>query len=137
VSNLRFKIGFKHCFVVDGVGKGSGLGLFSDESIKVDIWSYGLHHIDCLIWCSELHMRWRTTFVYGEPRTQDRHLMWEFLHRLNAVYQGPWLMMGDLNEVLWEFEHFSTRCRPDKQMMDFCEILTLRDLHDLGFSSLP
>jgi hypothetical protein len=86
VSNLRFKIGFKQCFVVDGVGKGDGLGLFWDESRKVDIWSYGLHHIDCLIWCSELHMRWRTPFVYGEPRTQDRYLMWKFLHRLNAVY---------------------------------------------------
>jgi hypothetical protein len=46
-------------------------------------------------------------------------------------------MMGDLNEVLWEFEHFSARRRPDKQMMDFCEILTLCDLHDLGFSGLP
>jgi hypothetical protein len=61
VSNHRFKIGFKHCFVVDGVGNGSGLGLFWDESIKVDILSYGLQHIDCLIWCSELHMKWRTT----------------------------------------------------------------------------
>jgi hypothetical protein len=87
VSNLRFRMGFKHCFVVGGVGKDGGLGLFWDESIKVDILSYGLHHIDCLIWCNDLHLRWRATFVYGEPRTQDRHLMWELMHRLNGTYQ--------------------------------------------------
>jgi hypothetical protein len=58
VSNLRYRIGFKHFFVVDGVGKGGGLGLFWDEAIKVDILSYGLHHIDCLIWSGELHIRW-------------------------------------------------------------------------------
>jgi hypothetical protein len=86
VSNLRYRIGFKHCFVVDGVSKGGGLGLFWDESIKVDILSYGLHHIDCLIWSSELHIRWRTTFIYGEPRSQDRHLMWKLLCHLNGVY---------------------------------------------------
>jgi hypothetical protein len=43
-------------------------------------------------------------FVYGEPRTQDRHLIWELLRHLNGVYQGPWLMMGDFDEVLWEFD---------------------------------
>jgi hypothetical protein len=63
-------------------------------------------------------------FVYGEPRTQDRHLIWELLRHLNGVYQGPWLMMGDFDEVLWEFEHFSTQRHPEKQMIDFHEILT-------------
>jgi hypothetical protein len=114
VSNLQYRIGSKHCFVVDGVVKGGGLGLFWDESIKVDILSYGLHHIDCLIWRSELHIRWQTLFIYGEPRTQDRHLIWELLHHLDGVYQGSWLMMGDFNEVLWDFEHFFARRCPKK-----------------------
>jgi hypothetical protein len=137
VSNLRFRIGLKNIFVVDGVGKGGGLGLFWDESVKIDIMLYGVHHIDSMIWSSDLHTRWRTTFVYGEPRVQDRHLMWELLRRLKRNHQEPRLMLGDFNEVLWKFEHFSARRRPERQMLDFCEVLAHCDLHGLGFSGLP
>jgi hypothetical protein len=35
VSNLRFRLGFRNSFVVDGVGKGGELGLFWDDSIKM------------------------------------------------------------------------------------------------------
>jgi hypothetical protein len=45
-------------------------------------------------------------------------------------------MLGYFNEVLWDFKHFSTWQRPDKQMIDFCEILTQCDMHDLGFAGL-
>jgi endonuclease/exonuclease/phosphatase family metal-dependent hydrolase len=99
--------------------------------------SYGLHFIDCLIWSSDLHKRWRTTFVYGEPRAQDRRNMWDLLRWLKSNSQEPWLMLGDFNEVLWDFEHFSARHRPERQMVDFREILSHCDLHDLGFSRFP
>jgi hypothetical protein len=46
-------------------------------------------------------------------------------------------MIGDFNEVMWSFEHFSQRIRPTKQMLDFREVLSFCDLHDLGFSALP
>jgi hypothetical protein len=46
-------------------------------------------------------------------------------------------MLGDFNEVLWDFEHFSVRRRPTRQMLDFREVLSYCDLHDLGFSGLP
>jgi hypothetical protein len=77
VSNLRFRLGLNNSFVVDGVGKGGGLALFWDDSINIDLLSYGLHHIDTMVSSSELHLRWGGTFVYGKPRVQDRKLMWE------------------------------------------------------------
>jgi exonuclease III len=57
VSNLQFRIGFQHSFIVDRVGKGGGLGLYWDDSLKIDIMSYGLHFIDCLIWSCDLNKR--------------------------------------------------------------------------------
>jgi hypothetical protein len=50
VSNLRFRIGLNKSFVVDGQGKGGGLGLFWDDSISINILSYNMHYIDTLIW---------------------------------------------------------------------------------------
>jgi hypothetical protein len=137
VSNLRFRLAFNNSFIVDGVGKGGGLVLFWDESIKIDLLSYGLHHIDTMVSSSELHLRWRATFVYGEPKVQDRRVMWELLRRIQPTLNALWVMLGDFNEALWQFEHFSKHKRPEQQMIDFREVLSHCNLHDLGFSGLP
>jgi hypothetical protein len=55
VSNLQFRIGLNKAFVVDGHGKGGGLVLFWDDSLKISILSYGLHYIDTLIWDADHH----------------------------------------------------------------------------------
>jgi hypothetical protein len=49
VRNLKGRIGLNNCFIVDGVGKGGGLALFWCDEIKIQVLSYGLHHIDTLI----------------------------------------------------------------------------------------
>jgi hypothetical protein len=98
-----------NCFVVDSEGNGGGLALYWDESIKISILSYGLHHMDTLISDGDHHASWRGTFIYGEPRTHERHRMWELLRRIKPCSQAPWMMIGDFNEVMWSFEHFSNR----------------------------
>lgn len=47
------------------------------------------------------------------------------------------MLIGDFNEAMWQFEHFSQCPRPEKQMLDFREVLSHCDLHDTGFSGLP
>jgi hypothetical protein len=47
-------------------------------------------------------------------------------------------MIGDFNEVMWSYEHFSKQGGgAPKQMIDFCEVLSFCDLHDIGFQGLP
>lgn len=46
-------------------------------------------------------------------------------------------MIGEFNEALWQHEHFSATPRPERQMMDFREVLSHCDLHDIGFRGLP
>jgi hypothetical protein len=119
---MRFRLGFNNCLVVDGEGKGGGLALFWSDEIKMDILSYGLHHIDAIVWDDSHHAGWRGMFVYGEPRTYDRHNMWELLRRIKPCSKAPWMMIGDFNEVMWSFEHFSKSRRPERQMLDFREV---------------
>lgn len=73
VENLRWRLSLKNCYVVNGEGKGGGLALNWDESVSLDILSYSQHHID--------------TFVYGEPGTQDLHLMWDLLRRIKDTIE--------------------------------------------------
>jgi hypothetical protein len=113
-----------NCFVVDGQGKGGGLALYWDDSSKLNILSYGQHHIDTLIWDGVHHAAWRSTFVYGEPCTQDRHHKWELLKRLKLCQHAPWMVICDFNEVMWSYERFSNHRKPPRQMMDFWEVLS-------------
>jgi hypothetical protein len=124
VTNLKGRLGMYNCFVIEGRGKGGGLDLFWNNSIKISVVLYDLHHIDTLIWDGVHHAAWWGTFVYGEPKTQDRHNMWELLKRLKTCHYAPWLVIGDFNEVLWEHEHLSCHRRPTQQMIDFREVLS-------------
>jgi hypothetical protein len=45
-------------------------------------------------------------------------------------------MIGDFNEAMWSFDHLSSHRRPEKQMLEFREVLSQCDLHDTGFSGL-
>jgi len=45
--------------------------------------------------------------------------------------------MGDFNEVMWQFEHFSETRRNERRMEAFRDVLDVCDMHDLGFSGRP
>ena len=137
VRNLKWRLGLRNCLTAKGVGKGGGLGLFGDENLDVELLSIGENHVDVLVKEQDKDLKWRGTFVYGEPRVQDRHLMWERLRTLKNKSSAPWVMIGDFNEAMWSFEHFSQTRRREKQMEDFREVLSQCDLHDLGFSGVP
>jgi hypothetical protein len=63
--------------------------------------------------------------------------MWKLLERLKTCFYAPWLVIGDFNAVMWNFEHFSSHRRPARRMLDFHEVLSHCDLHDPGFAGLP
>lgn len=63
--------------------------------------------------------------------------MWDRMRTLCGEWLGPWLVIGDFNETLWQYEHFSQHPRLERQMVDFREIISHWDLNDLDFSGLP
>jgi hypothetical protein len=78
-----------------------------DENIQVDLLESDERYIDVPIREDPLSDPWRATFVYGEPRVEDRHRMWEILQRIKTRSDDPWIVIGDFNEVMWQYEHFS------------------------------
>lgn len=103
----------------------------------VEILDKDERYIDALI---RLHMdaeQWRLTIVYGEPHTENRHMMWYKLQSLKHVNDRPWPIIGHFNEALWDFEHLSSRPRPEPQMVAFRDTLEVCELVDLGFSGIP
>ena len=134
-KNLRWKLGLKNCLAIDSFS--GGIALFWDEYINVSLLSQGERYIDVLVVENPDRVPWRATFVYGEPRVENRRDMWERLCSLCDEWTGPWMVIGDFNEAMWQYEHFLETHRNEHQMMDFREVLSHCDLHDLGFSGLP
>lgn len=81
--------------------------------------------------------KWRGTFVYGEPKSCERHHMWTTLRRIKPNSNEPWMMIGDFNETKWQHEHFSETKRSERRMADFRKLLAHCDLHDINFIGPP
>lgn len=136
VESLRYRLGMNNVFTVSVQGKGGGVAVFWDDSYSVELNKYGEHFIDMYV-CKEDGSKWRSTFVYGEPKASQRYVMWDLLRRIKTLGAGPWFMVGDFNEVMWQSEHFSRNKRLPKLMANFCEVLSECNLFDLGFSGVP
>jgi hypothetical protein len=81
-KNLRWKLGLKHCLAIDSDGLSGGLALFWDEHLNVSLLSQGQRYIDVLVYENPNAAPWRATFIYGEPRVENRRNMWDRLRLL-------------------------------------------------------
>ena len=56
---------------------------------------------------------------------------------LRGASVESWLLIGDFNEAMWSYEHFSACQRSKRQMAAFRDVLADCGLTDLGFVGSP
>jgi exonuclease III len=137
MERLKRRFGLGGYVGCDSDGLSGGLALYWHESMQVDVKEVTSRYIDVHVRESISGPLWHATFVYGEPRVDQRHIMWSALCALRATSDLPWFLVGDFNEALWQHEHFSICPRPESQMSAFRDAVLLCELKDLGFSGLP
>jgi hypothetical protein len=71
--------------------------------------------------------------VYGEPKADIDIFSWDRLRFLRAQWNGPWVCIGDFNEVLSSDEHLGVSAKGEAQMQQFWDCLEDCQLVDLGF----
>jgi exonuclease III len=74
LDSLHWRLGLKHCVSFIDEGKGGGVALFWDKSIEVELFKINSRVIDVMIHDQQKNMKWRSTFVYGEPCRHQRYL---------------------------------------------------------------
>ena len=79
MKNLRWRIGLKGCLAVGSDGNSGGIALFWDESISVKLIGMCNRIIDVTVQECPTSPPFRVTFIYGEPRVENRKKMWELL----------------------------------------------------------
>lgn len=79
-------------------------------------------------------MKWYFIGVYGPPEVENQKPFWNLLRFLKQRDMGPWLVLGDFNEILAQKEKYGGRLHPEWQLVDFKSTLFECDLCDLGFT---
>jgi hypothetical protein len=107
IKRMRSRLGLRGFTGIVSNGMSGGFALFWVDSLAVDVQEVTERYIDVFVQLSPRDPMWRLTCVYGEPRPENRHLMWSTLQNLKTWYDLPWCVLGDFNECMWPFEHMS------------------------------
>jgi hypothetical protein len=76
---------------------------------------------------------WGFTGFYGHSDQSKRHEAWALLSYLRHSNPGPWLCIGDFNEVFYATEKWGGWVRSSSQMNAFHHVLDKCQLADLGY----
>ncbi|XP_040998143.1 uncharacterized protein LOC121244182 [Juglans microcarpa x Juglans regia] len=128
----KLKLGFRNCFGVDSVGRSGGLALLWKDEINVSIVNFSNNHVHAIV-VNDDGGKWLLTGVYGHPDSNLRCEVWSLLKALGRGVNSPWLVFGDFNEILTNFEKYGGNLRCENQMREFREVLACCELRDLGY----
>ncbi|KAL9686508.1 hypothetical protein QQ045_023968 [Rhodiola kirilowii] len=98
---LKCKLGFRYCFAVRSQARSGGIALLWLEDVEVHLNSYSAAHIDVKIGGKEEFI---LTLFYGSSWLQERRESWDLLRRLKKEPGEPWVVMGDFNEVAFNWK---------------------------------
>jgi hypothetical protein len=123
-------MGFDHYIFVESDGQSGGLLILWKNNVKINDKNVCKHYIDVVI---EDVVSWRFTGIYGEPVWGQKHVTCEALRTLHGQAQLPWLVLGDFNEILFNYEKEGGRPRSQRAMQDFDDSLKDCELEDMRY----
>jgi hypothetical protein len=126
----QLRMDFKEVVVSDG--RSGGLIIFWKKEVVLSVRDKTENFIDVFIGAGQDNI-WRFTGMYGEPRWENKHLTWQRLRYLSLISDMPWLVMGDLNDILYQFEKEGGRTRAVNCMQAFRDAIDDCNLTDMGY----
>ncbi|XP_062011862.1 uncharacterized protein LOC133728462 [Rosa rugosa] len=142
MTKVKVAVGFQNAFTVPcrifrqpngRLSRAGGLCLLWKEGWDVALSTYSNNHIDVLVGCVGDRNRWRFTGVYGHPKVEQRYLTWELIKKIGHNNVRPWLLGGDINEILRGCEKEGGPPRCPRQIEAFSKCVEDCGLADLNF----
>ncbi|XP_019159671.1 PREDICTED: uncharacterized protein LOC109156272 [Ipomoea nil] len=133
LEQVRVKLRFDNCFVVDADEGRGGLALLWNSGIDVEVRGYSNHYIDSIVTGKEGFTRWRLTGYYGNPEWSRRRESWNLLRYLSSINNLPWALFGDFNDIIGDWEKEGRVPHPRWLLRGFGEAVNESGLFDFGF----
>ena len=130
MQNIQADLGFDHLFTVEQLGLNGGLALFFMDNFQVNVLFSNNRMIDFEVVVDGVKVF--MTFVYGDLVLERREKVWERLTRFSTTRTGPWVMIGNFNEITDHNEKEGGRQRCDSSFYPFKQMLS-----DCGMLEFP
>ncbi|XP_062114228.1 uncharacterized protein LOC133825279 [Humulus lupulus] len=91
--------------------------------------------IHCVVHPRQKQDRFEVTFVYGFNEDKKRGQLWMDLEEISLQIQGPWIVMGDFNDILFSNERVG-RGSTKSPTQDFRDCVAKCSLDDLKYSGI-
>lgn len=79
------------------------------------------------------NVSWYCSSIYASPVFTNRCRLWDYLTQLRRRLSGPWLILGDFNEVLYSMEVSGSNFNPSRAGL-LAQVLTSCNLLDIHFT---
>lgn len=102
-EHMWLSLGYKALFVQEARGHSGRIWVLSNRD---DI-SFTLIHSmyqAITLSISKQNIRWFCSVVYASPVFTSRFELWDHLRALRGSISGPWMVIGDLNEIVYSIE---------------------------------
>ncbi|GLT37318.1 hypothetical protein SLA2020_116430 [Shorea laevis] len=133
------KCGFSCCNVVDSEGRARGLRLlWNDEDVYIDVVTSIYQVIHAIVKVrshsilSKFH--WFLFGVYGRPQLDICLQLWNELREVSKHFSGPWLVIGDFNDVVDQTEKFGGALINQYRVQNYTDCMSDCNLMDIGYS---
>ncbi|KAL5859327.1 hypothetical protein ACOSQ4_000623 [Xanthoceras sorbifolium] len=131
VTDLKnIKLGFSSNYVVNANGFSGGLWLlWNDSRVNLRIIADSNQTISALVEMDSFF--WILTVVYASPVISIRRNIWRYLDIVRSCFYGPWVVMGDFNEIISSEEKKGGRVRFTSS--GFAEWIHKHKMVDMGY----
>lgn len=135
-DKLYGSLPYQNKVIVKQLDSGGGLALLWKNDIRMEVINYTANHVLAKI-TEEDGFVWYMIGFYEWPDAQQKFKSWKLLAHLKNFVDGPWLCVGDFNDILNTSEKLSIRQPQSSQISDFREALEFFQLEDLGYRGYP
>lgn len=119
---------------IDSDGRSGGLMILWNEDFDFEVINYSSSHIHGMIASGSEVENWQWLIgVYGHPKASRRPETWRLLTNLKGRKRELWLILKDFNKILCPSEKVKGKDQPEKQMIEFREMMSDCEVRDLGF----
>ncbi|GKV21520.1 hypothetical protein SLEP1_g31494 [Rubroshorea leprosula] len=131
--------GYPCSHVVDSDGRAGGLWLlWDDNEVCVDVVTSTFQAIHTIVQVrshsifSKFH--WFLSGVYGRPQFELRFHLWDELREVAKYFNGPWLVIGDFNNVVDQVENFGGAPISQSRVHAYTDCMSDCILMDIGYT---
>jgi len=135
VKDVCSEVGYDRVVTVPPDGLSGGIALMWKSNVSVSVLYQSPNLVDTYVNINGFGFY--LPCVYGHPNQTYQHLVWERLERTATQRTGPWMAIGDFNEIRGNHEKRGGNPRPESSFIDFRKMLPVCDFQDLKHLSDP